>query len=206
MSGILLKDAVVEHGDLARPRSHKAFGETFQLRAMMASAEIEMRPLDDERLTRYIDDQAAAEARVLEKLRSGELIARGFESGDRGRGSEAVAIPPARWNTLDPDFASSRALDSGEVIAVGLLIYPAPEDCGIMRTGLPGRPTRSKTLIADEFERRIAAGEVKSSLNDEVSAILKWLQLEHPMAERPAPKTLKLNITKRYRELPACRK
>jgi hypothetical protein len=51
---------------------------------------IETQPLDNERLTRYIDDQMAGEVRILEKLRSGELVAMGFDPAPKG--SEAFAL------------------------------------------------------------------------------------------------------------------
>lgn len=67
------------------------------------------------------------------------------------------------------------------------------------RTGFPGRPPKAKHLIEQEFQRRVDAGEVCSTLTEEVGALLEWLRGEHPSAPRPTPKTIKNNIRDSYR-------
>jgi hypothetical protein len=69
----------------------------------------------------------------------------------------------------------------------------------ILGTGLPGRPSKSKHLIDDEFERRIGAGDVLSSLPAEAESLLNWLKAKHPDKPRPTLKTIRENIRARHR-------
>jgi hypothetical protein len=67
------------------------------------------------------------------------------------------------------------------------------------KTGMPGRPSKSKHLIDDEFERRVKDRKVLLSLPDEAKALLEWLKNAHPQAARPTVTTIKNNIRDRYR-------
>ena len=67
-------------------------------------------------------------------------------------------------------------------------------------SGFPGRPSKSKQLIEQEFQRRMDAGEVCSTLSDEASALLEWLQGKHPSAPPPTIKTIKNNLRGQHRE------
>ena len=66
-------------------------------------------------------------------------------------------------------------------------------------SGFPGRPSKAKHLIEQEFRRRADAGEVCSTLPEEAGALLKWLKDEHPSASPPTIKTIRNNIRNRYR-------
>jgi len=70
----------------------------------------------------------------------------------------------------------------------------AADDHSSSRTGLPGRPGKSKHLIEDEFRRRMDHGETLPSLADEADALLAWLIKTHPQAPRPTSKTIENNI------------
>ena len=66
------------------------------------------------------------------------------------------------------------------------------------RSGFPGRPGLAKHLIEQEFERRVAAGEVCDALDDEGRALLAWLKDNHPSAPQPTVKTIKNSIRAQY--------
>ena len=68
-------------------------------------------------------------------------------------------------------------------------------------TGLPGRPAKSKDLIATEFERRAAAGVVLASVRDEARHLARWLRDEHPNMPAATAKTIENNIRDRHRVL-----
>jgi hypothetical protein len=63
-----------------------------------------------------------------------------------------------------------------------------------IRSGTAGRPSKGKHLIEDEFERRAAAGQVKSTLPEEAQALLDWYKGKYPKEERPTLKTISNNI------------
>ena len=65
-------------------------------------------------------------------------------------------------------------------------------------TGFPGRPPKLKHLIEQEFQRRVEAGEVCSSLPAEARALLDWAKTKHPKAPPPTEKTIKNNIRALY--------
>jgi hypothetical protein len=77
---------------------------------------------------------------------------------------------------------------------------PEPAAAAPDRTGFPGRPSKSKHLIDDEFERRIAASKALPVLAEEARALLHWLEAKYPTAERPTLKTIQNNIRSRHRQ------
>ncbi len=65
-------------------------------------------------------------------------------------------------------------------------------------SGFPGRPSKAKHLIDDEFDRRVAAGQALPLVADEAGALLDWLKRQHPTMARPTPKTIQENIRARH--------
>lgn len=70
-------------------------------------------------------------------------------------------------------------------------------------TGLPGRPSNSKHLLEQEFERRKTAGTVADTLAGEVRVLLSWLEQNHPNAPQPAEGTTQNNFREAYRQYTA---
>lgn len=79
--------------------------------------------------------------------------------------------------------------------------FPLPETDteASLRTGMPGRPGKSKHLIEDEFRRRATAGELADTLAQEASALVEWLRLKHPNRPRPTVLTIENYIRTEYR-------
>jgi hypothetical protein len=73
-------------------------------------------------------------------------------------------------------------------------------------TGMPGRPSKGKGLIEDEFKRRIGDGVALPDLADEAQALWNWYKVKDPKAERPTVKTIKNNIRADHREWMASRR
>lgn len=69
------------------------------------------------------------------------------------------------------------------------------------RTGMPGRPAKSKHLIEDEFRRRADAGRLAGTLADEAGQLLGWLVDTYPTLPRPTQTTVENNIRTEYRRL-----
>jgi hypothetical protein len=67
-------------------------------------------------------------------------------------------------------------------------------------TGMPGRPSKGKHLIDDEFKRRCGSGRVIADLAEEASALLSWYEATHPNVQRPTVKTIKNNIRAAHRQ------
>ena len=68
------------------------------------------------------------------------------------------------------------------------------------RTGLPGRPSKLKHLIEQEFQRRAEAGEACLDLADEAAELRKWAVKAHPAAPPPTEKTIKNNLRNCHRQ------
>jgi hypothetical protein len=67
-------------------------------------------------------------------------------------------------------------------------------------SGFPGRPSKGKHLIDDEFDRRVAAGQALPTVADEAKALLDWFKREHPTIARPTLKTIQENIRTPHRQ------
>jgi hypothetical protein len=67
-------------------------------------------------------------------------------------------------------------------------------------SGMPGRPSKGKHLIEDEFRRRCETGEVLESLDGEAKALLAWYKDNYRTAQRPTVKTVTNNIRTSHRK------
>jgi hypothetical protein len=67
-------------------------------------------------------------------------------------------------------------------------------------SGFPGRPSKGKHLIDDEFVRGVASGQVLPLVADEARALLDWFKQQHPTMARPTCKTIQENIRARHRQ------
>jgi hypothetical protein len=66
-------------------------------------------------------------------------------------------------------------------------------------SGFPGRPSKGKHLIDDEFDRRVETDQVCLSLRDEAQVLLVWLAKHHPQVPRPSLKTIENKIRTGHR-------
>ena len=144
---------------------------------------------------------------ILAALRTGRLEAIGI-ANDEGAHRE---VPRAQWAGLifchDPPGAVARARDSrpgsprwsdlkfpSDTV---LELWPPPEP---IRSGYAGRPSQTKHLIEQEFQRRATAGEMRDSLADEVKELLNWLESNHPHLQPPTVKTLKNTLRAEHKK------
>jgi hypothetical protein len=98
---------------------------------------------------------------------------------------EDLSVPRDHWERMLSELGSAASSDTNIIST---------------QTGMPGRPSKGKNLIEDEFRRRIRDGEALPDLADEARAILDWYKAKHPKAERPTAKTIKNNIRADHRE------
>ncbi len=68
-------------------------------------------------------------------------------------------------------------------------------------SGFPGRPSKAKHLIEQEFRRRAGAGELCSALAEEARTLLDWVKGEHPDAPPPTVKTISNNHRSEYNRI-----
>jgi hypothetical protein len=110
---------------------------------------------------------------------------------------------------IEPVLAlARRRQDFGQTMAELLAAHDGKPEIGpesvvddaLTHSGYPGRPSKGKHLIDDEFDRRIAAGEALPSLADEAKALLDWFKRQHPKVARPTTKTIQENIRVRHRQ------
>lgn len=69
------------------------------------------------------------------------------------------------------------------------------------RTGSPGRPTKGKGLIIEEFNRRCSAGEWGPVLAEEARALRRWFEKEHPRMDPMATGTIENAIRDQHNKL-----
>lgn len=67
-------------------------------------------------------------------------------------------------------------------------------------TGAPGRPSKGKQPILNEFQRRADANECEDTLEGEVRALLLWFKTHYPTAEQPTQKTVQNYTRTPYRQ------
>jgi len=158
-------------------------------------------------LFRYRALEEELQANLMNKLQTGECVARGYDVSD-SVAAPAVTIPAEKWQFLEPNFEESSASEGGFSV-VGIKIFKPDlsvsrsninESVGVnpYKTGLPGRPT-IKHLINPELDRRASAGETRLTLEEEAKALQEWIASEHPDAPIPALQTIKNHIRAKYR-------
>lgn len=65
------------------------------------------------------------------------------------------------------------------------------------KTGAPGRPS-SAHLVAAEFERIVAAGEIRKTLAEQARVLEAWLKKRHPPEKPMTPKTIENRIRRAF--------
>lgn len=94
------------------------------------------------------------------------------------------------------DQWSALMVEKGDVRALWPFDDPASAP---LSTGMPGRPSKAKHLIEDEFARRAQSGTLAASLALEAVSLLAWLSKAHPETPRPTKDTIENNIRDAYR-------
>jgi hypothetical protein len=113
----------------------------------------------------------------------------------RAFGAEAAIV----WVAL-PRFAAW-AQSLGWRLPIELVeIIDAHELGAALPTGMAGRPSKGKDLIAAEFHRRVLNNACKLVLKEEAEALRQWYQAEHPTAAQPTVKTIENNIRDEHRQ------
>jgi hypothetical protein len=165
-------------------------------------------------------DQAWRELQrdFLGRLRSGELVATGYEE-PLSLGSERRPVPADVWRSLRPNFKNSTATGAGLKLA-GILVRtaedaPAPVSSTdqISEAGTiegdpaptfavrpPGRPSLMREIEA-EMRRRATAGQLLGSLRAESEALAHWARTTQRGERAPQPKSIAKQLGGRYREL-----
>jgi hypothetical protein len=148
---------------------------------------------------------------LVARLRSGELIAAGYEE-PLSLGSTRRPIAAELWQILRPNFKTSAAAGAGLTIS-GILVRCAggkPEgpvgsgDRGdfetIPQVRPPGRPSIMPEIEA-EMRRRAAAGQLLRSLRAESEALAAWASANHPDRAPPMARSIARRLASVYREL-----
>jgi len=94
-------------------------------------------------------------------------------------------------------------VEKGDVRARWPFFVSETDNEADLRSGMPGRPAKSRHLIEDEFRRRAAAGELADSLVLEAEGLLDWLRSAHPKYPRPSARTIENYIRDEYRRVRA---
>jgi hypothetical protein len=153
---------------------------------------------------------------LIGRLRSGELIATGYEE-PLSLGSARRPIPVELWQILRPRFKISAASGAGLTIS-GILIQSAdakPQASeGPVRSGdrgdletipqarPPGRPSIMPEIEA-EMRRRAAEEQLLGSLRAESEALAEWTRANHPDRPPPKARSIARQLASVYRELTA---
>ena len=87
----------------------------------------------------------------------------------------------------------------GVAMAAPEAVAPNDDDLGPISTGMPGRPSKGKHLIEDEFDRRCGVGEVLSTVAEEAKALLSWYREAYRKEPPPTQKTTENNIRAAHR-------
>jgi hypothetical protein len=124
---------------------------------------------------------------------------RGFDHDsddiDKARFETALVAPHTRGVATKQPPNKASEINGQRAEPAGAVDAKAPT-----HSGFPGRPTKGKHLIDDEFERRIVARQVLPSLANEAKELLDWFKWQHPTMARPTTKTIQENIRERHRQ------
>jgi hypothetical protein len=165
-------------------------------------------------------DQAWRELQqdFLGRLRSGELVATGYEE-PLSLGIERRPVPADVWRSLRPNFKNSTATGAGLKLT-GILVHtaedaPAPVSSTnqISEAGTiegdpaptfavrpPGRPSMMPKIEA-EMRRRAVAGQLRDTLSAESKVLARWAQTIHPDEGPPRAKSIQRRLGRLYQEL-----
>jgi hypothetical protein len=174
--GVSLRDAIVLYGDLPNPRWHWTFRMSLEL--LKGSG----KEPNIDRLIKHIEEECAGRDVVIQKLVTGELIARGFERG-ASAGDPRVLIHPDRWRgaALECDFETSAATWPGLTLD-GILVFSAVASSR-MSPSVAAEKSRPGPR-ADAGARMLAARrEITGTFatkKEEHSAVLEHLGIKDP--------------------------
>ena len=150
--------------------------------------------------------------RVVREIKTAGRAGRIRATGTCTRTNERREIQAIEWQDLwhieasgDRDalrFKRGKAISSHgyDDISFGRdeILKKWPPESGVLRTGLPGRPSKSKEWIEGELEHRIGAGEItsKTTLSETARSILESLPSDYA---RPTVRAIENNIRARFR-------
>jgi hypothetical protein len=109
-----------------------------------------------------------------------------------------ILLYSGEWGVASSITITSSDMESW--LARSIPVEPEPAGTTNLSTGMPGRPKKGKDIIANEFDRRTAAGEALCLLDDEAEALRTWYQNKYPNAQIPTVKTIKNNIRDAHRK------
>ena len=123
------------------------------------------------------------------------------EKSRRSSGKTWSALRPANATHCDLYEIKTTSSHGYDDILFGRdeILEEWPPESGVLRTGLPGRPSKSKEWIEGELERRIGAGEItsKTTLAETARSILESLPSDYA---RPTVGVIKNRIRRRFNE------
>jgi hypothetical protein len=67
-----------------------------------------------------------------------------------------------------------------------------------LRSGAPGRPS-AMHLVRDEFERRVASGQLEETVTEQSEALADWLRTSHSTAAPLTPKAIRNRLAMSFR-------
>ena len=150
--------------------------------------------------------------RVVREIKTAGRAGRIRATGTCTRTNERREIQAIEWQDLEYVEAGERdALRFKTTSSHGYddilfgrdeILEEWPPESGVLRTGLPGRPSKSKEWIEGELERRIGAGEItsKTTLAETARSILESLPSDYA---RPTVGVIKNRIRRRFNEAKA---
>ncbi len=111
---------------------------------------------------------------VLEELRTGELIACGIEPGNELR-AKRTDVPPNSWNSLTPDFASSRifGLDQ-KLVASNVLVRRHTGDQSAKRAAVRVPTGILKDWFNNDYAPQFDQGRIPTMKEAEAAAKAKF--------------------------------
>ena len=134
---------------------------------------------------------------VVDRLIAGELIGFGQEAPPFGPWRR---IPAAAWRTLKLADIRKGVARGSDIELGGLHILEAgPANSSSIRRDRIGRPSDFPTIEA-EFDRRIKAGDIAGSLNQQAHILADWYAITYPHHRPYRPSTIRNRLREKYRE------
>jgi hypothetical protein len=135
---VSLRDSILAYGGLTRPRRHAAFRGGLELRRKLALELTDYPPVNEDELTRYINEKFAAERRVLALIRTDKLDLSYYDNHTQAY----VSVPIEHLDIMEFEFEESWARLPGGNLFTGLVVAPPAAK------GKAGRPSFDTEIIS----------------------------------------------------------
>jgi hypothetical protein len=149
--------------------------------------------------------QNAIFAAMTRKFETGELRVFGRERPPFSCWYE-ISAPTwrkLRFTSVESGIARGPLKEIFDIYVLPRSAPPESDDDDLVPSGTPGRKGKGINIVRIEFERRVAATELKPNLAEESRSLADWYHKTYPKRDCPSAKTIENNLRDAFRKAKA---